>query len=203
MNAHDARATVRNRGAEMSQFDNMIQSLLAAFQADFAEQLEGRQPAPDATTAQIITWINQEGAKHPEHFEGWPRRREFNRVAVAHRIKMEMVAALEAQLKAVQEQAVEAYALFDQYQRSKSENTQLRIVRKLYFMGFKIRPMLTIVATDEAHATVLNEGSQEMGLHSITFGLPVPRPVVEPPAEPAEPAEQPKPSKPRRRKPGE
>ncbi len=72
----------------------------------------------------------------------------------------------------------EAYALFDKYQRSKSESAQERIVTKLYKMGFIIRPMHMIVASDNpGQSEDINAGSTQWGLHSRVTRRPVARPV--------------------------
>lgn len=72
----------------------------------------------------------------------------------------------------------EAYALFDKYQRSKSERVQEGIVAKLYKMGFVIRPMRMIIASDNpVQSEDINAGSTQWGLHNRVTRRPVARPV--------------------------
>lgn len=71
----------------------------------------------------------------------------------------------------------EAYALFDKYQSTKSERVQDGIVAKLYKMGFIIRPMHMVIASDNpGNSETLNAGSTQWGLHNRVTRRPVARP---------------------------
>ena len=72
----------------------------------------------------------------------------------------------------------EAYALFDRYNKSKSENVQERIVTQLYNMGFVIRPMHMLIASDNpGKSEELNAGNIQWGLHNRVTRRPVARPI--------------------------
>lgn len=164
----------------MSLLDDMMQELLSDFV--IYQNIEDR-PVKGSTTAEIIVWIHEQGAKNLEHFNVWPRRREFEKVAFAQKVKMDLAAKMQAQVEQAQahaeeikQKATEAYTLFDRWQKTKSERVQLQIVRKLYRMGFKIRPMAMLIVHDERHTTSYNAGAQHLGLYDLQTDRPVPRP---------------------------
>ena len=72
----------------------------------------------------------------------------------------------------------EAYMLFDKYQRTNSERVQLGIVKKLYNMGFVIRSMHMLIASDNpGKSEDLNAGSTAWGLHNRVTRRPVAKPA--------------------------
>jgi hypothetical protein len=161
----------------LSQIDDLIKGLQEDMIDSFVTYPFTRQPPEQgAATDEIITWVKEQGAAHKERFESWLRRREFERVALAHKVKMSLLAQAQAHAEEVKAKAVEGYQLFDRYQKTKSENVQLGIVRKLYKMGFVIRPMSMLIIHDEVHTTSINAGSQEWGLYDRVTNTPVPRP---------------------------
>lgn len=67
----------------------------------------------------------------------------------------------------------EAFELLRKYNTTKSDIVRERIVTKLFYAGYVIRPAMMIIEHDEAHSDVLNEGSKEWTLYNRSTGKPV------------------------------
>jgi hypothetical protein len=67
----------------------------------------------------------------------------------------------------------EAFKLLAKWKKTKSINVREQCVKKLFSMGYVVRPALMIIMHDEVHSDVLNEGNQEWTLYSRRTMRPV------------------------------